>query len=86
MQFIAILANLSLGRSAAGANPGIIDEKVKTRALLADYVGEAPHLSERGKVGRQECCRATGALGLIYDLVASVEVAPMNQQPQALIG
>jgi hypothetical protein len=54
--------------------------------LAADRVGQPTHLGERGKIRRQEYCRAAATVpDLLDDLFASVDVAAMNQDTSALI-
>ena len=49
-QLVAVLAGLSLTGSAARADASIVDENVEPVTFLADGVGEATHLCERGKI------------------------------------
>jgi hypothetical protein len=48
--FVAVLANLSFSGRAARADASIVDENVESVTFLADDVGEATHLRERGKI------------------------------------
>jgi len=47
---MAVLAGLSFAGRAAGADASIVYENVESVTFLADGVGEATHLCERGKI------------------------------------
>jgi len=54
---------------------------------VADEIGKATHLGERGKIrGQKDCRAAAGSPNLVEQLLTSVAIAPMDQDARALIG
>jgi hypothetical protein len=64
---------------SAGAEAGVIDEKIEPIRLASDCRGEAADLGEGWEVGGMEARGPPGRLDLVDDLLAPAAVAAMDE-------